>query len=32
MASSTTAAAMPKVPKELERIPLVNNNRTPGWI
>ena len=32
MASDTTATALPTVPKELERIPLVNNNRTPGWI
>ncbi len=29
MATSTTATALPTVPKELERIPLVNNASEP---
>jgi len=32
MSAPIPAGGLPIVPKELERIPLVNNNRTPGWI
>jgi len=32
MAAPIPATGLPIVPKELERIPLVDNNRTPGWI
>jgi molybdopterin-containing oxidoreductase family membrane subunit len=32
MASSTPSTALPTVPKELLREPLVTNNRAPGWI
>ncbi|HEU5071827.1 MAG TPA: NrfD/PsrC family molybdoenzyme membrane anchor subunit [Verrucomicrobiae bacterium] len=32
MASQSTVTALPVVPRELERIPLVANDRKPGWI
>jgi Ni/Fe-hydrogenase subunit HybB-like protein len=30
--AATTTLQVPPVPPELVRLPLINNNRTPGWI